>query len=55
MSAFASRYAHAFLDVVTRAKLDTAAIDEQFSDLLATLDGSPELREFFVNPAIPAL
>jgi F-type H+-transporting ATPase subunit delta len=55
MSAFASRYAHAFLDVVTHAKLDTTAIDKQFSDFLGTLDGSPELKEFFANPAIPAV
>jgi F-type H+-transporting ATPase subunit delta len=55
MAAFVSRYAHAFLDVVTSAKLDAAAIDRQIADFLATLDGSPELREFFVNPAIPAI
>jgi F-type H+-transporting ATPase subunit delta len=40
---------------VTDAKLDTAAIDHQFSDFLATWQGSAELRTFFVNPAIPAL
>jgi F-type H+-transporting ATPase subunit delta len=55
MAAFVSRYASAFLDVVTTAKLDTAAIDRQIGDFLATWDGSPELREFFVNPAIPIL
>jgi F-type H+-transporting ATPase subunit delta len=55
MAAFVSRYASAFADVVTAANLDTAAIDDRFSDFLATLEGSPELREFFVNPAIPAL
>jgi len=54
MAAFVSRYASAFLDVVTSAKLDTAAIDGQLSDFLATWNGSPELREFFVNPAIPS-
>lgn len=54
MSAFASRYATAFLDVVTAAKLDTAAIDRQISDFLGTWDGSAELRAFFMNPAIPA-
>ena len=36
-------------------KLDTAAIDRQLSDFLATWQGSAELRTFFVNPAIPAL
>ena len=54
MAAFVSRYAAAFADVVTAAKLDPAAIDRQLSDFLATWDGSEELREFFVNPAIPA-
>ena len=55
MAAFVARYASAFLDVVTAEKLDTAAIDRQIADFLATWDGSPELREFFVNPAIPAI
>ncbi|HUN83722.1 MAG TPA: ATP synthase F1 subunit delta [Terracidiphilus sp.] len=54
MAAFASRYARAFLDVVTSAKLDTAAIDRQLNDFLATWDGSTELRTFFANPAVPA-
>jgi len=55
MAAFVSRYANAFADVVTAAKLDTAAIDGQLTDFLATWDGSPELREFFENPAVPAV
>ena len=54
MAAFASHYAQAFLDVVTSRKLDPTAIDRQLRDFLATWDGSRELREFFVNPAIPA-
>jgi F-type H+-transporting ATPase subunit delta len=54
MSAFASRYARAFADVVTSAHLNVAAIDQQLSDFLATWDGSTELREIFENPAIPA-
>jgi F-type H+-transporting ATPase subunit delta len=54
MPAFVARYASAFADVVTDARLDTAAIDRQFSDFLATWEGSAELRTFFVNPAIPA-
>jgi F-type H+-transporting ATPase subunit delta len=54
MPAFVPRYAEAFADVVTDAKLDTAAIDHQFSDFLATWEGSTELRTFFVNPAVPA-
>ncbi len=55
MAAFVARYASAFLDVVSAAKLDTAAVDREFSDFLATWEGSAELREFFVNPAIPAI
>jgi F-type H+-transporting ATPase subunit delta len=55
MPAFVSRYASAFADVVTAAKLDTAAIDRQLSDFLATWSGSIELRTFFVNPAVPSL
>jgi F-type H+-transporting ATPase subunit delta len=54
MPAFVARYASAFADVVTGLQLDTAAIDRQFSDFLATWDGSAELRTFFVNPAVPA-
>ncbi len=55
MAAFVARYASAFADVVTSAKLDTAAIDRQLTDFLATWEGSAELRAFFVNPSIPAL
>ncbi len=52
MAAFVTRYAQAFLDVVASRKLDTAALARQWSDFLATWDGSAELREFFINPAI---
>jgi F-type H+-transporting ATPase subunit delta len=55
MAAFASRYARAFLDVVTSAHLDTAAIDRQLADFEATWGGSLELQTFFQNPAVPAL
>jgi F-type H+-transporting ATPase subunit delta len=54
MPAFVARYAQAFAYVVTDAKLDTAAIDRQLTDFIATWDVSAELRTFFVNPAIPA-
>ena len=54
MPAFISRYASAFADVVTAARLPADAIDRQFADFLATWDASAELRTFFVNPAIPA-
>lgn len=52
---FAARYARAFADVVSSAKLDTAALDRQFHDFLATWDGSTDLREVFLNPAVSAL
>lgn len=55
MSAFAARYASAFLDVVTASGLDTADLSRQLTDFLATWNGSAELREFFVNPAVPAV
>lgn len=55
MAAFVSRYARAFLDVVTQAKLDTAAIEKQIEDFEATWAGSPELQTFFENPAVTAL
>lgn len=52
MPAFESHYARALADVVTAAKLDTAAVERQLHDFLATWDGSKELREVFENPAI---
>jgi F-type H+-transporting ATPase subunit delta len=55
MAVFVARYATAFLDVVTSAKLDPAAIDRELTDFLATWDASAELRDFFANPAIPAV
>jgi F-type H+-transporting ATPase subunit delta len=54
MAAFAARYARAFADVVASARLDAAALDRQLNDFLGTWDGSAELRELFVNPAVPA-
>jgi F-type H+-transporting ATPase subunit delta len=55
MAAFVSRYARAFLDVVTSARLDTAEIDKQLADFEATWVGSPELQTFFQNPAVAAV
>ena len=52
MAAFVGRYATAFLEVVTAAHLDTGALDRQLTDFLATWDGSRELREFLMNPAV---
>ena len=55
MAAFVARYARAFADVVTAEKLDTAALDRQLNDFLATWDASAELRELFINPAVAAV
>jgi F-type H+-transporting ATPase subunit delta len=55
MAAYVARYATAFLEVVTAAHLDTAAIDRQFGDFLATWSGSPGLREFFIDPTVSAV
>jgi F-type H+-transporting ATPase subunit delta len=54
-SAFAARYARAFADVVASARLDANSLDRQLHDFLATWDGSSELREIFLNPAVPAV
>jgi F-type H+-transporting ATPase subunit delta len=55
MSVFVARYARAFADVVSQEKLDTAALDRQLDDFLATWEGSSALREMFVNPAVAAV
>jgi len=52
MAIFVARYTRAFADVVTQEKLDTAALDRQLDDFLATWEASAELREMFVNPAV---
>ena len=49
MAAFVSRYARAFADVVTAARLDAAAIDQKLTDFLVTWQGSKELRDFFID------
>ncbi|MGD0546780.1 MAG: ATP synthase F1 subunit delta [Terracidiphilus sp.] len=53
MAAFAARYACAFADVAAQQKLDSAALDRQLNDFISTWEGSAELREVFVNPAVP--
>jgi hypothetical protein len=55
MSVFVARYARAFADVVSQEKLDTAALDRQLDDFLATWEGSSALREVFANPAVAAV
>jgi F-type H+-transporting ATPase subunit delta len=53
MSAFASRYARAFADVVVSIELDTKAVDQQLKDFAATWHGSVELRRVMENPSVP--
>lgn len=52
MSVISLRYAHAFAAVVAAQKLNAAAARQQLNDFNATFQGSQELREVLVNPAI---
>jgi F-type H+-transporting ATPase subunit delta len=54
MPAYVARYAQAFADVVEDLKLDSAALNREFADFLATWEGSAELRTLFENPSFPA-
>jgi F-type H+-transporting ATPase subunit delta len=54
MAAFASRYARAFADVVAQFHLGAPEVDKQLADFLASWDESPELREVFGDPSVPA-
>ena len=55
MAAFVSRYARAFADVVADFKLDTASVEQQLKDFVATWDSSAVLREVFEDPSVPAV
>ena len=54
MSVLALRYAHAFASVVASKKVDPAAAQKQLRDFSDTFNGSRELREVLMNPAISA-
>ena len=54
MSAFASRYARAFADVVAQFHLGAPEVDKQLTDFLAGWDESAELREVFNDPSVPS-
>src|SRR5690242_11742158 len=54
MSALTSRYARAFVDVVVAHKLDAARTLQELQTIVATNESSPELREIWESPAIPA-
>ncbi|WP_047489700.1 ATP synthase F1 subunit delta [Terriglobus sp. TAA 43] len=52
MAAFELRYARAFQQVAAAQNLNIDTIRQQVADFAATLDGSRELREFLLNPAL---
>ncbi len=54
MALFVTRYAVAFADVVAEFHLDTTDVEKQLKDFLASWDESPELREVFRDPSVPA-
>ena len=54
MAAIASRYARALVEVVLEKKIDPATAVQQVRDMVATVEGSNELRMVWESPAIPA-
>ncbi|MBW4026816.1 ATP synthase F1 subunit delta [Acidipila rosea] len=54
MSAFASRYASAFTDVVLEQKLDPAQVASDLGDFAAAWHESRDLREIFLDPSFPS-
>ena len=52
MAAVASRYARALVDVVMDRKLDSAAVLQQMRDMVATIEGSSELRMVWESPGV---
>jgi F-type H+-transporting ATPase subunit delta len=54
MAVFVSRYARAFADVVAQFHLGAPEVEKQLTDFLDSWDGSPELREVFCDPSVPA-
>lgn len=53
MAAFELRYARAFQQVAAAQNLNIDTVRQQVADFAGTLDGSRELREFLLNPALP--
>lgn len=53
MSVVTLRYAHAFASVVEAQKIDSEAAQQQLRDFRDTFQGSRELREVLMDPAIP--
>ena len=55
MALFVSRYARAFADVVAEFHLGAPEVEKQLSAFLAAWDESPDLREVFLDPSVPAV
>ena len=53
MSAFASRYARAFADVVQEHKLDVAKTTAELNSFVQLVEQSPDLMNVWTNPAVP--
>jgi F-type H+-transporting ATPase subunit delta len=53
MAIFASRYAHALVDVIFESKLDAKSVQQQLGDFAAAWHESHDLREFFIDPSFP--
>ena len=54
MAAVASRYARALVEVLVGQKIDPAIARQQVHDMVATVQGSEQLRMVWESPAIPA-
>jgi F-type H+-transporting ATPase subunit delta len=54
MAAVTSRYARALADVVVERKLDSAKVMEQLDTLAGALSSTPQLRNVWENPSVPA-
>jgi len=54
MAAVTSRYARALVDVVVERKLDATKTMAQLDALVAAVESSPELRNIWENPSVPA-
>src|SRR5436189_5979333 len=54
MASVTSTYARAFADVVVGSKLDAAQVIAELRMMLANLKETPELRQVWENPSVPA-
>lgn len=54
MAAVTSRYARALTDVVVERKLDSAKVMAQLESLAEALKSTPQLRNVWDNPSVPA-